>query len=312
MRKKARIAVAQPAYPQMPAEAQPGAPGFDLGAARAYSEQCAEAVCALFEEAGRQGADLVLGPEDMTRSVCYLDAREMDVMGEVAQPIPGPLTDRLGETAAKHGMYVAACFVEAAGGRMHNTLVVVDRQGKVAWRYRKVHLPCTEFPRIAPGDEISVCELDFATIAGCICYDIVFPEHVLAAALKGADLILHPTVGFGWTENLGEITLRVRANDSSAAIAASLPYSGICAPGRSCIVEWDGTIAADAGYRPGVVVFADLDFSREREGKYADLVGFPELRPRLAMERRPETYGALVEEAPPVLSRYPGKKIRGR
>ena len=175
-----------------------------------------------------------------------------------------------------------------------------------------MHLPCTEVTRIIAGDEIAVCELDFAVIAGCICYDIIFPEHVLTAALKGADLILHPTVGFGWTEGLGEMTLRVRANDSSVAIAAALPYTGVFATGRSCIVDWDGTIVADAGYRPDAVVFADLDFSREREGKFADLVGFAELRPRLAMERRPEVYGVVVEKQPPVMARYRGKKIKGR
>jgi len=312
MRKKARIAVVQPAYPPVPAEARPGAADFNVQAAKDHAARRTDVVCELFERAGTDGADLALGPEDMTHAANYLTVSEPDVLGALAEPIPGALTDRLGQIAARHSMYVGACFVEADDGRLCNTLVVLDRAGKVAWRYHKVHLPCTEVTRIIAGDEIAVCELDFAVIAGCICYDIIFPEHVLTAALKGADLILHPTVGFGWTEGLGEMTLRVRANDSSVAIAAALPYTGVFATGRSCIVDWDGTIVADAGYRPDAVVFADLDFSREREGKFADLVGFAELRPRLAMERRPEVYGVVVEKQPPVMARYRGKKIKGR
>jgi len=311
MRKKARIAVVQPAYPPVPPGARPDTPEFEPQMARDYADRRADAVCELFDEAGGQGADLVLGPEDMTHAAAYLGARDPDALPAVAEPIPGPLTEKLGRVAAKHSMYVAACFVAASGRRLHNTLVVLDRAGKVIWQHRKMHLPCTEVQQVAAGEEISVCELDFAVIAGCICYDIIFPEHVLTAALKGADLILHPTVGFGWTEGLGEITLRVRANDSSVAIAAALPYSGAYAPGRSCIVDWDGTVVADAGYRADAVVFADLDFAREREGKFADLVGFPELRPRLAWERRPDAYGVLVEKEPPLLTRYPGKKIKG-
>jgi len=309
MRKKATIAVAQVEYPAMPAAANRGSAEFDAGAAVAYSQACAESAGALFEEAGKKGADLVLGPEDMTRAALYLEPGEPDVFAQLAQPIPGPLTERLAQITRRYRMYVAACFVEREGRRLYNTLVVTGRDGDVAYRYRKVHLPCTEVKRVSAGEEISVVDLDFAAVAGCICYDIIFPEHVLAAALKGADLILHPTVGFGWTEGLGEATLRVRANDCSVCIAAALPYGGLLSPGRSQVVDYDGIVLADAGYRAGVVVSAEMDFARERVGKFADLVGFPELRARLAMERKPQAYGVISAPQPPILSRYPGKRI---
>lgn len=309
MTKKATIAVAQVEYPQVPARAKRGPDEFDASAALAYSEECVDSVCALFDEAGEKGADLVLGPEDMTRAALYLEPGEPDVFARLAQPIPGPLTERLGGIARRHGMYVAACFVERDGARFHNTLVVLGRNGDVAYRYRKVHLPCTEARRLTAGEEISVGEMDFGFVSGCICYDIMFPEHVLAAALKGADLILHPTVGFGWTEALGEATLRVRASDCSVHIAAAVPYGGLLSPGRSQVVDYDGTVIADAGYRAGAVVMAEVDFAQERVGKFADLVGFPELRARLALERKPHAYQVLTEAKPPLLLRYPGRQI---
>jgi predicted amidohydrolase len=133
--------------------------------------------------------DLILLPEGIT------------VVGtgksyaEVAEPIPGPTTARLGELARAKHSYVVAGLYERERGAVYNTAVLIDRQGNLMGRYRKVYLPRSEMEQLTPGNEFPVFRTDFGTVGMMICYDVFFPEPARQLALRGAEIILLPIWG---------------------------------------------------------------------------------------------------------------------
>ena len=77
---------------------------------------------------------------------------------------------------------------------IYNTAILLDRSGKVAGKYRKIHLPREEWKDgITPGDSYPVFQADFGTIAIQICYDWFFPEPTAIFALQGAEIVFAPT-----------------------------------------------------------------------------------------------------------------------
>ena len=135
--------------------------------------------CGQVDEAGRLGLDIVCLGEAIT--MVGTAKRAVDV----AEPIPGPSTERLGEAARRNRLWVVAGLTERVDDRVYNTAVLLDRQGQVAGKYRKVHLPREEWKQgITPGDEYPVFQTDFGTVAIQICYDWFFPESHDIFALR--------------------------------------------------------------------------------------------------------------------------------
>jgi predicted amidohydrolase len=142
------------------------------------------------DQAAAAGADLVLLPEGMTlvgTSSVYLD---------VAEPVPGPTTEFLGQYARRHRMYIVAGIVEQAGETAFNSAVLIGRDGNVLGTYRKVSLPREEIEGgLTPGDDYPVFDLDFGKVGILICWDIQFPEGARRLAARGAEVILLPIWG---------------------------------------------------------------------------------------------------------------------
>ena len=114
----------------------------------------------------------------------------------VAEEIPGPSTRRLGEKARKYGMYVVAGLTERAGNAVYNTAVLIDRQGNVAGKYRKIYLPREEVEGgLTPGDSYPVFDTDFGRIGMMICWDSEYVDPARALALQGAEILLVPAAG---------------------------------------------------------------------------------------------------------------------
>jgi predicted amidohydrolase len=112
---------------------------------------------------------------------------------DVAEPIPGPITEQFGELAKRKNAYVVTGIYEREGTAVYNTAVLIDRQGKVAGKYRKVYIPREEIEvGITPGNEYPVFDTDFGRIGMMICWDSEYPEPARALALKGAEIILMP------------------------------------------------------------------------------------------------------------------------
>ena len=239
--------------------------------------------CAEIDAAGKLGLDIVCLCEAIT--TIGTGAK----LEDLARPIPGPDTERLGEAARRNKIWVVAGLSERDGKRVYNTAVLIDRAGGLAGTYRKIHLPREEWKKgITPGGKYPVFKTDFGHVAVMICYDWFFPEAAEAFALRGAEILFAPT----WGNTLpdedgrvdGETTFRVRARDNGLYLVPSV-YDG-----QSMVIDPMGRIlAANAGKRG--VFWAEVDLAKRERLRWVGHWG--SIGPR---HRMPETYGPLMEK----------------
>lgn len=152
-------------------------------------------------DAAAQGARLVLLQELHTGP--YFCQTEQPAACDLAEPIPGPTTDQLAPLARELGIVlVASLFERRAPGLYHNTAVVLDRDGRIAGRYRKMHIPDDpgyyEKFYFTPGD-LGFTPINTAVgrLGVLVCWDQWYPEAARLMALAGAELLLYPTA-IGW------------------------------------------------------------------------------------------------------------------
>ena len=165
----------------------------------------ADANLALIEtesaRAAETGAQLVLLQE--LHNGAYFCQTEDVSRFDLAETIPGPTTERLATLARRLGaVIVASLFERRAAGLFHNTAVVLDRNGEIAGRYRKMHIPddpgFQEKFYFAPGDlGFTPIESSVGRLGVLVCWDQWYPEAARLMALSGADLLLYPTA-IGW------------------------------------------------------------------------------------------------------------------
>ncbi|MDX1979142.1 MAG: carbon-nitrogen hydrolase family protein [Bryobacteraceae bacterium] len=210
----------------------------------ASREANVEAFIHAAEKAAPAPLDMLLFPEGMT------------VVGtgkpytEVAESIPGPTSQRLGELARKRNAWVAAGIYEAEGGAVYNTAILIDRQGRLAGKYRKVYLPREEYESgLTPGNTFPVFDTDFGRIGLMICYDVFYSDPARALAAQGAEIILLPIWG-------GDETLaKARAIENRVFLVTS----GYNHP--TYIMDPDGERVSVAQQR-GDAAIATLDLNR--------------------------------------------------
>ena len=154
--------------------------------------------------AARGGAQIV-SLQELFRSRYFCqseDARNF----KLAESIPGPTTDALGAVAREHEIViVASLFEKRSAGIYHNTAVVIDADGAVAGKYRKMHIPDDplyyEKFYFTPGDlGFPSFQTRYARIGALVCWDQWFPEGARLAALSGAQILFYPTA-IGWIPN---------------------------------------------------------------------------------------------------------------
>jgi predicted amidohydrolase len=268
----------------------------------------------LLEQAGLEGCDVVTTCEDATVLADFgLDITGRNIFPELVAR-SAPLADRIySDISRKYSMYVIGCRLKAHEGKIYNTAAIFDRGGAIAGEYKKTHLPANETWQCDHGDSLDVFELDFGKIGICICYDIMFPETVRTLALKGAEIIFHPTFGYGWYDSIGEATLRTRANDSGVYIVTAKNYVYNGAGMSSVIDDW-GHVVAGAGFSENVVVThtIDLDSKKTHPDWYINtgISGAGQLTQRMFGERRPELYTAICEPKTPLPSHSHEDKLR--
>ncbi len=122
---------------------------------------------------------------------------------DLAEPIPGPSTDALSAVAAELGVViVASLFERRAAGLCHNTAVVLERDGSIAGRYRKMHIPDDpgyyEKFYFTPGDlGFHPVDTSVGRLGVLVCWDQWFPEGARLMAMAGAEMLIYPTA-IGW------------------------------------------------------------------------------------------------------------------
>jgi predicted amidohydrolase len=320
---------------------------FDVTKVEPLMQENLENIYGLLEEAGRQGADIALAPEDIQGIASYgLYVKTTNPKtGEnlylsLIQTIPGPITQRLSDIARKHHMNVVAGMyqkvveseaarpstspsagsgsraasrdsgrAESAEARYYNVAVVIDRQGEILGTYRKTHLPSFEKWSLTRGTTYPVFQLDCARVGVAICYDITFEECPRILALCGADVILHPTLGkYQMERGLADAAIyRARAMDNSVHLVTS-EYGH----DGSGIIDPEGKVVAERNGEANVVVLGRLDLAKDHTDPstwWRNINGTDNVRALRALERHPETYGLLSDPHPPLLERYQGVKL---
>jgi len=185
--------------------------------------------------AAQQGAKLVV-LQELHRSL-YFCQQEIAAHFDLAETIPGPSTQALGALAQDLDIViVASLFEKRAVGLHHNTAVVIERDGSVAGKYRKMHIPDDpgyyEKFYFTPGDlGFQPIQTSVGKLGILVCWDQWFPEAARLMAMAGAELLIYPTA-IGWhpEENEGE---QVRQRDAwitaqrAHAIANGLPVISV-------------------------------------------------------------------------------------
>jgi predicted amidohydrolase len=205
-----------------------------------------------------EALDLMVFPELFTTGYDLTVIKEHS--DELAEPIPGPTTERAVELASRHDVTLSLTILESDEGRLHDTMIVVTGEG-VAGRYRKSHLYPNEIPLLSPGLNLDVVDVSGITFGPMICFEHAFPEVATTLALRGAQVLLIPSAVPRGYEYLLTLRTRARAQDNQVfAIAANLvgkEPDGFC--GMSMVVAPDGRILGQGPARGEAVVVAEID-----------------------------------------------------
>ena len=152
-------------------------------------------------EAARGGASIVCLPELFRAQ--YFCQREDIALFDLAEPIPGPSTERLAAVAREEKVVVvASLFERRAAGLYHNTVAMLESDGSLKGIYRKMHIPDDplyyEKFYFTPGDlGFKAFDTSIGSVGALICWDQWYPEAARITALKGAEVLFYPTA-IGW------------------------------------------------------------------------------------------------------------------
>ncbi len=148
-------------------------------------------------EVAAQGAQLVV-LQELHNSLYFCQVEDVDNCN-LAEPIPGPSTTFYGELARRHGIVlVTSLFERRAAGLYHNTAVVFEKDGSIAGKYRKMHIPDDpayyEKFYFTPGDlGFQPIDTSVGRLGVQVCWDQWYPEGARLMALRGADMLIYPT-----------------------------------------------------------------------------------------------------------------------
>jgi len=253
-------------------------------------------------EAAARGAKVIC-LQELFRSRYFCQSEEARSF-DLAEPIPGQTTEALGAAAAaRKVVVVGSIFERRTEGIYHNTAVVMDADGRLAGRYRKMHIPDDphyyEKFYFTPGDlDFTAHRTAHATVGALVCWDQWFPEAARLVALAGAQIVFYPTA-IGWER--GEIE-PVRRRQLQAwetvqrghAIANGMFVAAVNRVGaedslefwgNSFVVDPFGEVIARAGAGAEEILVAECNLALIEETRR----NWPFLR-----DRRIDAYGDLL------------------
>lgn len=232
------------------------------------------------------GAQLVV-LQELHNSLYFCQTEDTSVF-DLAETIPGPSTERFGKLAHELGVViVTSIFERRAPGLYHNTAVVIEKDGSVAGKYRKMHIPDdpTYYEKFyfTPGDlGFEPIQTSVGKLGVLVCWDQWYPEAARLMSLKGADLLIYPTaIGWESTDNKDEKTRQKDAwiiSQRGHAVANGLPVisvnrvghepdpsgvtNGIKFWGNSFVAGPQGEILAIAGSEEEDNLVVDISLER--------------------------------------------------
>jgi len=201
---------------------------------------------------------------------------ELNVFGtslRAAQPLPGATENHFCSLARQHNIWLLpGSMYELDGDEIYNTASVINPQGEVVARHRKLY-PFEPYETgIASGDQHTVFEVPGVGCFGVsICYDMWFPETVRALIHLGAEVVLHPTLTNTLDRDL-ELTLARAGAISNQCYFVDINSCGQLGNGRSLIIGPEGDIIHQSG-RTGEPVPVMLDLERVRHTRETGILG---------------------------------------
>lgn len=262
-----------------------------------------QATCDQIRQAADQGAQLIC-LQELFASRYFCQSEDHDQF-QLAEPIPGPSTEALCAVAAEKQVVVVAGLFERRGpGLFHNTAVVIESDGTIAGRYRKMHIPDDplfyEKFFFTPGDlGFLATPTSVGNIGVCICWDQWFPEAARLTAMQGADVLIYPTA-IGWqapeketygASQLSAWTTMLRSHAIANGLFVIAPNrvgveDDIEFWGASLIADPYGNLLATAGHEQPEILTADCDLSLIETAR----THWPFFR-----DRRIDAYGGLTQ-----------------
>lgn len=237
-------------------------------------------------EAAQKGAKLVV-LQELHRSLYFCQTENVDVF-DLAETIPGPSSNALGELAKELSIViVASLFEKRATGLYHNTAVVLEQDGSIAGKYRKMHIPDDpgfyEKFYFTPGDiGFEPIQTSVGKLGVLVCWDQWFPEAARLMAMAGAEVLIYPTA-IGWDPN-DDIAEQTRQKDAwvisqrAHAVANGVPViscnrvghesdpsaqsDGISFWGNSFIAGPQGGLLAEANNTDEQILVVEIDQKR--------------------------------------------------
>lgn len=223
---------------------------------------------------------------------------------DLAEPIPGPTTKRLGELARqKKIVIVASLFEKRAEGVYHNTAVVLDADGKLLGKYRKMHIPDDpnfyEKFYFTPGDlGFQAFTTRYGKIGVLVCWDQWFPEAARLIALQGAQILFYPTA-IGWQDADRKLAKAQMTGWETVqrghAVANGMFVAAVNRVGKEGAIHfWGNSFVADpfggvvdkAGESDEQILIAECDLGQIKEIRQ----GWPFLR-----DRRIDAYADIAK-----------------
>ena len=250
------------------------------------------------ERAAREGAEVVAFAE-LAFELFHPQRPAAANVVSLAEPVPGPLTERFARLARELGVVIVLNLYERDGERAYDCSPVLDADGTLLGRTRMIHItdyPCFhEQGYYTPGDTgAPVYHTKAGRIGVAICYDRHYPEYMRALALGGADLVIVPQAGAldEWPEGLYEAEMQVAAFQNGYFVALCnrvgkedcLTFAGesfVCAP--------DGAVVARAPAMEEAILHAALDLGA---------TGASHARRLFMQHRRPELYAGWLNPQP--------------
>jgi N-carbamoylputrescine amidase len=246
-----------------------------------------EKVLSRIDEAARQGAQIV-STQELFRSR-YFCQTEDHANFALAEPIPGPSTEALSKlAAARNVVIVGSLFERRAPGLYHNTAVVIDADGNLLGKYRKMHIPDDplfyEKFYFTPGDlGFKAFDTRYGKVGTLVCWDQWYPEGARLTTLAGAQILFYPTA-IGWQppekaeygerqHSSWETIQRAHAIANGVYVAVTNrvgheptpnghPGEGIEFWGQSFVADPSGQIMAKGSISEEQILMAEVDFRK--------------------------------------------------
>lgn len=187
------------------------------------------------EDCAKQGAELIV-LQELHNSLYFCQTEDI-AMFDLAESIPGPSTDFYGNISKKNNVViVSSLFEKRAPGLYHNTAVVFDKDGSIAGKYRKMHIPDDpayyEKFYFTPGDlGFTPIKTSVGALGVLICWDQWYPEAARLMAMAGSDFLIYPTA-IGW-ESTDKEDEKLRQRDAwivsqrAHAVANGIPVISV-------------------------------------------------------------------------------------